>query len=150
MYFVIVFFNAYHLIAVKYLLRFESVNNKTISLSYFDFYRNTKTFYVNLESCFSFVYICMACMKSCFSHVQLFETQWTVASQAPLSIGFSRQEYWSGLPCPSPGDLPHPQIKSEVAGRFFNTSVTWEAIEWHIFASFCIFNPTFITAPGMW
>ena len=87
------------------------------------------------------------------SHVQLFETLWTVAGQAPLSMGFSRQEYWSGMPCPPPGDLPQPQIKpepSEVAGRFFNTTVTWEALEWHIFASFCIFNPTFITASGMW
>ena len=42
------------------------------------------------------------------SHVQLFETPWTVARQAPLSMGFSRQEHWSGLPCPPPGDLPHP------------------------------------------
>jgi len=45
------------------------------------------------------------------SHVQLFLTQWTVARQAPLSMGFSRQEYWSGLPCPPPGDLPDPGIK---------------------------------------
>ena len=41
-----------------------------------------------------------------------FATLWTVARQAPLSMGFSRQEYWSGLPFPSPGDLPHPGIKS--------------------------------------
>ena len=40
---------------------------------------------------------------SCFSHVQLFVTLWTLALQAPLSMGFSGQEYWSGLPCPSPG-----------------------------------------------
>ena len=45
------------------------------------------------------------------SHVQLFATPWTVAYQAPLSMGFSRQEYWSGLPFPSPGDLPNPGIK---------------------------------------
>ena len=45
------------------------------------------------------------------SHVQLFATPWTVAHQAPLSMGFSRQEYWSGLPFPSPGDLPNPGIK---------------------------------------
>jgi len=45
------------------------------------------------------------------SRVQLFETLWTVAYQAPLSMGFSRQEYWNGLPFPSPGDLPHPGIK---------------------------------------
>ena len=44
----------------------------------------------------------------CFSHVQLFSTPWTVAFQALMSMGFSRQEYWSELPFPSPGDLPHP------------------------------------------
>ena len=48
-----------------------------------------------------------ACMLSCFSCVQLCVTLWTVARQPPLSMGFSRQEYWSGLPCPSPGDLPN-------------------------------------------
>ena len=52
-----------------------------------------------------------ACVLSCFSHVWLFATSWTVALQAPLSMGFSRQEYWSGLPCPPPGDLPQPGIK---------------------------------------
>ena len=45
------------------------------------------------------------------SHVQLFATPWTVSRQAPLSMVFSRQEYWSGLPFPSPGDLPNPGIK---------------------------------------
>ena len=44
------------------------------------------------------------------SHVQLFVTPWTVAYQASPSMGFSRQEYWSGLPFPSPGDLPNPGI----------------------------------------
>ena len=46
------------------------------------------------------------CVLSCFSHVQFVFTLWTIACQAPLSMGFSRQEYWSGLPCPPPGDLP--------------------------------------------
>ena len=104
------------------------------------------------------------------SHVQLFETHWTVAFQAPLSIenfqarilvhvkllqscplcvavwtvahqallsiGFSRQEYWSGLPCPPPWDLPNPGIEPKsltstaLAGRFFTTSATWEAQEY--------------------
>ena len=50
-------------------------------------------------------------LLSCSSQVQLFVTPWTVAHQAPLSMGFSRQEYWSGLPCPPPGDLPSPGIK---------------------------------------
>ena len=45
------------------------------------------------------------------SHVRLFATLWTVAYQAPPSMGFSRQEYWSGLPFPSPGDLPDPGIE---------------------------------------
>ena len=45
-------------------------------------------------------------LLSRFSHVQLFLTLWTIALQAPLSMGFSRQENWSGLPCPPPGDLP--------------------------------------------
>ena len=49
-------------------------------------------------------------MKS-LSHVRLFATLWTVAHQAPLSMGFSRQEYWGGLPFPSPGDLPDPGIE---------------------------------------
>ena len=44
-------------------------------------------------------------------HVQLFATPWTVAHQAPLSVGFSRQKYWSGYPVPPPGDLPNPGIK---------------------------------------
>ena len=46
-----------------------------------------------------------------FSLVQFFATLWTIVCQAPLSMGFSRQEYWSGLPCPLPGDLPNPRIK---------------------------------------
>ena len=50
--------------------------------------------------------------SSALSRVQTFVTPWTVARQTPLSMGFSRQEYWSGLPCPSPGDLPHPVIES--------------------------------------
>ena len=45
-------------------------------------------------------------MPSCFSRVRLFATPWTVARQAPLSVGFPRQDYWSGLPCPSPGIFP--------------------------------------------
>ena len=51
------------------------------------------------------------CVLSCFSHVQLFVTPWTVALQVPLSMRFSRQEYWSGLPCPPSEDLPNPGIK---------------------------------------
>ena len=59
------------------------------------------------------------------SHVQLFVTPWTVAHQVPLSMEFSRQDYWSGLPFPSPGDLPNPGIEPASpawAGGFFDTS----------------------------
>ena len=51
-------------------------------------------------------------MLSHFSCIQLLEILWTVAHQVPLSLGFSRQAYWSGLPCPSPGDFPDPGIES--------------------------------------
>ena len=63
------------------------------------------------------------------SRVRLFETPWTIAHQAPRSMGFSRQEYWSGLLFPSPGDLPNPGIEPcpALAGGFFTTSTTWEA-----------------------
>ena len=59
-----------------------------------------------------------------FSRVQLFVTPWTVACQASLSVGFSRQEYWSGLPIPSPGDLSDPGIETAspaLAGEFSTT-----------------------------
>ena len=64
------------------------------------------------------------CVLSHFSHVQLCVTPWTVDHQASLSMEFSRQEYWSGLPFPSPGDLSDPGIKPvspALAGRFFTT-----------------------------
>ena len=51
------------------------------------------------------------CVLSHFSHVWHCATLWTTARQTPLSMGFSRQKYWSGLPCPPPGDLPNPGIK---------------------------------------
>ena len=79
-----------------------------------------------------YIIVC-AWVLSCFSLVQLCATLWTVAHQALLSMGVSRQEYWSGLPCPPPGDLPDPGIKPEslmspaLAGRFFTASTTWEA-----------------------
>jgi len=65
---------------------------------------------------------------SCFSHVLLFVTPWTVAHQAPLSMGFSSQEYRSGLPCHPPGTLPSSGLKLSspvlpaLAGRFFTTA----------------------------
>ena len=66
------------------------------------------------------------------SCVQLFATLWTVACQAPLSMGFFRQEHWSELPFPPPGDLPDPGVQPTslmspaLAGGFFTSSATWE------------------------
>ena len=71
-----------------------------------------------LCSCFDIIVVQL------LSHVQLFVTLWTVACQAPLSMGFSRQEYWNGLPFPSPGDLPDPGIEPmspALADGFFVT-----------------------------
>ena len=71
-------------------------------------------------------------MLSCFSRVWLCEIPWTAALQVPLSMGFSRQEYWSGLPFPSPGDLPNSGIKPAsftsptLTDRFFSTRSTWK------------------------
>ena len=67
-------------------------------------------------------------------------TMWNVAHQTPLSMGISRQGYWSGLPCPPPWDLPDQGIEPvflmslALAGRFFTTSMTWEAF----FFFFCL------------
>ena len=68
-----------------------------------------------------------------FQFVQLYVILWTVAHQVPLSMGFSRQEYWNGLPCPSPGNHPDPGIKPmshispALIGRSFTIGGTWEA-----------------------
>ena len=73
-------------------------------------------------------------MLSYFCRVQLFETLWTVTHQAPLSMGFSRQEYWSGLLCLSPGELPEPGVEPvslmspALVGSVFTTSTTWESL----------------------
>ena len=67
------------------------------------------------------------------SHIRFFATLWTVVCQAPLSMEFPRQEYWSGLPFSPPGDLPIPGIEPmslrspALADRIFPTSATWEA-----------------------
>ena len=103
-------------------------------------YNHNNSYHV-LDSCNVEGYIYM-CMLSCFSHVLLFATLWTVAHQAPLFMGFPRQETWSGLPHPPAGDLPNPGIKTAslmspaLAGRlffvfvfvFFTTSATLETL----------------------
>ena len=93
-------------------------------------------------------------MLSCFSPVWLFVTPWTVAYQAPLSVGFSRQEYWSGLPCPPPEDLPNPGIEPmslmspALAGWFFPTGTTWDfpffSFKRDMYQKFCCVFPLFL------
>ena len=83
------------------------------------------------------------------SHVQLFVTPWTIAHQAPLSMGFPRQEYWSGLPFPSPGDLPEPGIKPgcpalqadsllELQRKTFSLLLEKLFIRYHIWKKCCL------------
>ena len=100
----------------------------------------SKSIHIASNGKVSFFFYGQACTLSCFSCVWLFATLWTVARQAPLSMGFSRQDYCSGLPFPSPGDLPNPGIEPTsllspaLAGGFFTTSATWEALfiaKWH-------------------
>ena len=73
------------------------------------------------------------CAPGHFSHVRLFVTLWTVAHQPPLSLGFSRQEYWSGVAMPSLEDLPNPGTEPAsltspaLTGRSLTTSATWKA-----------------------
>ena len=72
----------------------------------------------------------MLCESEVAKSVRLLATPWTAAYQAPPPMGFSRQEYWSGLPCPPPGDFPEqgieptPLVSPALAGRFFTTGLT--------------------------
>ena len=71
-----------------------------------------KTWWAWIGSFHGFKSMCVCvCVLRCFSCVWVFETLWTVTRQAPLSMGFSRQEYWSEAPFPSPGNLPDPRVK---------------------------------------
>ena len=74
------------------------------------------------------------------SHVRLFVTPWTVAYQAPLSMGFSRQEYWSGLPFPSPGDLPDPGI--ELGFPALEADAVIDISPGNLDSSLCFFQPS--------
>ena len=96
-------------------------------------------------------------MLSHFSRVWLFATAAIITGQAPLSLGFSTQEYWSGLPCPSPGNLPNPGVKPAsfttppfpaLAGGFFTTRATWGApsvavvnVKWRVWGT-CYLMPS--------
>ena len=87
-------------------------------------WRTEKSYYLSLSK---MTCAAAAMMLNHFSHVGLFGTPWIVAYQAPLCIGFSKQEYWSGLPCPPPGDLPNSKtellspVSPALAGRFFTS-----------------------------
>ena len=79
-----------------------------------------------------YLYVCMCVCAHMLSHALLFVIPWTVTCQAPLSMGFSRQEYWSRLPFPSAEDLPYRGTEPvslaspSLAGRFFTTSAAWK------------------------
>ena len=95
----------------------------------------------------------LRCTLRCSSHVQLFGPHWSAGHQASLSMGFSRQENWSMLPCPPPGDLPDSGIESAslmspaLIGRFLTTSTTWRESEvTQSFPTFC--DPMDCSLPG--
>ena len=106
------------------------------SLAFIDqnIYSSFSIFLLPLESINSVSTHLSVCVPSHFSCVHLFATLWTVAHQAFLSMGFSRQGYWSGSPCPPPGHLPNPGIEPvslmslALAGEFFTTSTTRDAL----------------------
>ena len=82
--------------------------------------KNAKLEVRKRDSCLGLCHVCV------LSHAQLFVTPWIAAHQTPLTLGFPRQEYRSGLPFLSPGDLPDPEIKPmspALAGRFFTTEI---------------------------
>ena len=74
--------------------------------------------------------VCVCVYMCALSHIQFFAIPWTVACQAPLSVEFSRQEYWSGLPCSPPGDLlnPHFLCLLHWQGAVLYHCATWEAL----------------------
>ena len=94
------------------------------------------------------------CECSFGSGVWFFVIPWTVSRQAPLSMKFSRQEYWSGLPFPTPGDLPNAGIKTTypvLAGGFFTTEKLWSILLKHIVLSLFPFLPLFsLWAASLW
>ena len=95
--------------------------------------RNIKTCHLNYHMDFLFwAYSMQRFWESIvciISHVWLFVIPWTADLWAPLSMGFSRQEYWSGLPFPPPGDLPNPGIKPKSSASVGGFCATWETPE---------------------
>ena len=109
-------FSLYHRIKSKCIRRSLHFSKKFIFKGLFFFFISSQIYYIvpNVHAC-----------ELSLSHVWLFATPWTIAHQAPLSMGFSGPEYWSGLPCPPPGDLPDPEIEpmSPVALAFQEDSL---------------------------
>ena len=112
-----------------------------------------------IQMCIKNTYPIGLCMLSWFDHAWLFATLWTIADQAPLSMGFSRQEYCSGLQCPSPGDCPYSEIQPvslgppALAERFFTTTSIWEAhtvVQFSSVAQLCLTlcDPMDCSTPG--
>ena len=104
----------------------SAILNRRMGIFFFFFYLNGK--FLKFRNICCRLLVKWSEVKS-FSRVRLFATPWTVAYQASLSMGFSRQEYWSGLPFPSPGDLPDPGNQTQVshiASRCFTFWATRE------------------------
>ena len=84
------------------------------------------------------------------SRVQLYATPWTVAFQAPLSMGLSRQEYWSGLPCPPPGDLPNPGIERVSLISPALTGGLYETLRKPTFSTVCVWLSHSVSFLSCW
>ena len=92
-----------------------------------------------LKSCYGNPIIAVKAKVKSLSRVRLFATSWTVAYQAPPSVGFSRQEYWSGLPFPSPGDLPNPGIEPRSPALQVDALPSEPPGKTKTYASVCVF-----------
>ena len=111
----------------KYIYEVLNYYIKKFFSNHFIIYTYVKSLFVHLK--LKQCYISLVCIcAQLLIHIWLFVTLWTVSHQTPLSMEFPRQEYWSGLPFPTPGDLPHPGIKPAsptslaLAGGFFTTT----------------------------
>ena len=108
--------------------------------------------WITLSFPFSFHSVCY--VLGCFSRFRLFAVPWTINLTASLTVVFSRQGYWSGLPQPPPGDLPNPGIKPMslmspvLAGSFLITSATWEALPLPF--SLCLYHSPCDACNGMY
>ena len=130
---------------MRYTLDLESLD-QTLLGTQLNLWRGKKATHLGMSACLP--------TKS-LQHVQLFGTLWTIARQAPLFMGFTRQEYWSGFPCPPPVDLPNLGIEPAslmspaLAGRFFTTSTFWETPYLGMDDGICVF-PEVVSPSASW